>query len=176
MHCISYYENLPDRWDVAYLEDVADVLDYLRQPINTVERNERTKGKLQTDLYPYFGATGQVGYIDYYIFDGEYILLGEDGAPFLDKNANKAYIISGKTWVNNHAHILKAKINMNYLCYALNFVDYKTYVNGTTRLKLTQTDMNRIVIPIPPLVEQQRIVMSIKVAFEQLEQISQSLN
>ncbi|MDR0461219.1 MAG: restriction endonuclease subunit S [Nitrososphaerota archaeon] len=172
----SYYENLPSGWVIAYLDDVADVFDYLRQPINAAERNARIKGKLQTDLYPYFGATGQVGYIDDYIFDGDYVLLGEDGAPFLDKNTDKAYLISGKTWVNNHAHILKAKINMKYLCYVLNSVDYKSYVNGTTRLKLTQTDMNRIVIPLPPFVEQQRIVMAIEATFEQLEQINQSLN
>lgn len=174
--CISYYENLPNGWSIAYLNDVADVLDYLRQPINAAERSTRIKGKLQTDLYPYFGATGQVGYIDDYIFDGDYILLGEDGAPFLDKNTDKAYLINGKTWVNNHAHILKAKINMKYLCYALNSVDYKNYVNGTTRLKLTQTDMNRIVIPVPPLDEQQRIVVATELAFEQLDQIAESLS
>jgi type I restriction enzyme S subunit len=127
---------LPAGWALARLESIADVLDSMRKPINASERNERIKGKPHTELYPYFGATGQVGYIDGYIFDGKYILIGEDGAPFLDKNADKAYIIEGKTWVNNHAHILQSLIDINYLCYALNIVDYEGYVNGTTRLKL----------------------------------------
>jgi type I restriction enzyme S subunit len=171
-----YYGNLPDGWAICRLSDVADVLDYLRQPINFTERNERIKGKPQTELYPYYGATGQVGYIDEYIFDGNFILLGEDGVSFLDKNSGKAYIISGKTWVNNHAHILKSKINIEYLCHILNTTDYDGYVNGTTRLKLTQADMNRIIISLPPSDEQIRIAIAVKAAFQQLEQIARSLS
>jgi type I restriction enzyme S subunit len=172
----SYYENLPDGWALSRLENIVDVLDSLRKPINAAERNERISGKNLGALYPYYGATGKVGYIDDYLFDGNYILLGEDGAPFLDKNAEKAYIISGKSWVNNHAHILEARIEQEYLCYVLNSIDYKGYVNGTTRLKLTQTDMLRIVVPLPPIAEQKRIVHTVSLAISKIQEIAENLN
>lgn len=132
-------------------------LDNSRKPINTEERNKRIKNKARDELYPYYGATGQVGFIDDFLFDGTYILLGEDAAPFLDKNASKAYLIKGKTWVNNHAHIIQPFISLEYMMNSLNAIDYSSYVYGTTRLKLTQFDMNRILLPIPPIDEQKRI-------------------
>lgn len=97
------------------------------------------------------------------------MLLGEDGAPFLNPFAPKAYIISGKTWVNNHAHILRSKTNNKFLCYYLNAFDYKRYVSGTTRYKLTQAEMKRIMVPVPPLEEQAHIVARIEELFSQLE-------
>ena len=96
-------------------------------------------------------------------------MLGEDGAPFLDAFSKKAYIISGKTWVNNHAHVLKSKTNNKFLCYYLNSFNYKGYVSGTTRLKLTQAEMKRIPVPVPPLPEQERIVARIEELFSQLD-------
>jgi type I restriction enzyme S subunit len=173
---ISYYGKLPLGWELTILDDIANVLDSNREPINTTERNKRIKDKSQSELYPYFGATGQVGYIDDYLFDGTYLLLGEDGAPFLDKTANKAYIISGKVWVNNHAHILGVDIDIDFLCHTLNTINYENYVNGTTRLKLTQADMKRIAIPLPPLAEQKRISDTINVAFQQFNAITKKLN
>lgn len=149
-----HYTQLPNGWAVCRLDQVADVLDNLRKPINSNERNLRIKGKQIDRLYPYYGATGQVGLIDDYIVDGHYLLLGEDGAPFLDKNAIKAYSISGKSWVNNHVHILSPKIDFEFLQYSLNQIDYSEYVNGSTRLKLTQTDMCSIRLMLPPLSEQ----------------------
>ena len=117
----------------------------------------------------YYGATGQVGYIDSYLSDGEYVLLGEDGAPFLDPFAKKAYLIKGKGWVNNHAHVLKSKLNNKFLCYYLNQVDYNGLVTGTTRYKLTQAAMKRILVPTPDLVEQERIVSKIEELFSKLD-------
>ena len=162
-------------WALARLECVADVLDSMRKPINATERNERIAGKAQADLFPYYGATGQVGYIDDYIFDSKYILLGEDGAPFLDRSATKAYIIDGKTWVNNHAHILAAQIDTEFLCYALNDVNFGEYVNGTTRLKLTQADMNRIALAVPPMNEQKRIADTITAIYRILDEITSNI-
>ena len=121
------------------------------------------------ELFPYYGATGQVGWIDSFLTDGEYILLGEDGAPFLNPYAEKAYIIYGKTWVNNHAHILRSKTNNEFLCYYLNYFNYKNYVSGTTRLKLTQAQMRKIPIPNIPSDEQSRIVASIEELFSELD-------
>ena len=160
---------MSNNWNVVPFTEAVDICDTFRKPINSSERASRIKGKEQSELYPYYGATGQVGFIDDYITDGEYVLLGEDGAPFLDAFSNKAYIISGKTWVNNHAHVLRSKTNNKFLCYYLNSFNYKGYVSGTTRLKLTQAEMKRIPVPVPPLSEQERIVSRIEELFSQLD-------
>ena len=171
----GYYTQLPKGWAACRLEQVADILDNLRKPINASERDSRIKNRQIDELYPYYGATGQVGLIDDYLINGHYLLLGEDGAPFLDKNAIKAYSISGKSWVNNHAHILSPKIDFEFLQYSLNQIDYSEYVNGSTRLKLTQTDMRSIKIMLPPLAEQKRIKSKIQTLFSQLDLIMESL-
>ena len=156
-------------WNIVPFTAAVDICDALRKPINSSERASRIAEKKQSELYPYYGATGQVGFIDDYITDGEYVLLGEDGAPFLDAYAPKAYIINGKTWVNNHAHVLRSKTNNKFLCYYLNSFNYKGFVSGTTRLKLTQAEMKRIPVPVPPLPEQERIVARIEELFSQLD-------
>ena len=157
------------------LEQVADILDSYRKPVNSKERLNLIKGKPLDELFPYYGATGQVGWIDSFLTDGEYILLGEDGAPFLNPYAEKAYIIHGKTWVNNHAHILHSKTNNEFLCYYLNYFNYKNYVSGTTRLKLTQAQMRKIPIPNIPSDEQSRIVASIEELFSELDKAVDTL-
>ncbi len=164
-----------NNWKYLPLNKAVDICDNLRKPINSKERNERISGKAISELYPYYGATGQVGYIDDYITDGEYVLLGEDGAPFLSAFATKAYIISGKTWVNNHAHVLRSKTNNKFLCYYLNSFNYKGYVSGTTRLKLTQASMKQIPVPVPPLPEQERIVARIEELFSELDKAVETL-
>ena len=171
----GHYTQLPDGWVACRLEQVAEILDNLRKPINASERESRIKNRKIDELYPYYGATGQVGLIDDYIINGNYLLLGEDGAPFLDENAIKAYSINGKSWVNNHAHILSPKIDLEFLQYSLNQIDYSEYVNGSTRLKLTQTDMRSIKIMLPPLAEQKRIKSKIQTLFSQLDLMMESL-
>src|SRR5208337_1604653 len=102
--------------------------------VNSDERSSRV-GNI-----PYFGATGQVGWIDDFLFDEELLLVGEDGAPFLDKSKQISYVIRGKSWVNNHAHVLRAKSDRtsnDFLKYFFDQFDFSDYVNGTTRLKLT---------------------------------------
>lgn len=157
------------------LEQAADILDSYRKPVNSKERLNLIKGKPLDELFPYYGVTGQVGWIDSFLTDGEYILLGEDGAPFLNPYAEKAYIIYGKTWVNNHAHILRSKTNNEFLCYYLNYFNYKNYVSGTTRLKLTQAQMRKIPIPNIPGDEQSRIVASIEELFSKLDKAVDTL-
>ena len=160
---------MSNTWNTVPFTEAVDICDTLRKPINSSERASRIAGKKQSELYPYYGATGQVGFIDDYITDGEYVLLGEDGAPFFEAYAPKAYIINGKTWVNNHAHVLRSKTNNRFLCYYLNSFNYKGFVSGTTRLKLTQAEMKRIPIPVPSLPEQERIVARIEELFSQLD-------
>ena len=157
------------------LEQAADILDSYRKPVNSKERLNLIKGKPLDELFPYYGATGQVGWIDSFLTDGEYILLGEDGAPFLNPYAEKAYIVHGKTWVNYHAHILHSNTNNEFLCYYLNYFNYKKYVSGTTRLKLTQAQMRKIPIPNIPSDEQSRIVAHIKELFSELDKAVDTL-
>ena len=151
--------DLPEGWVGAQLGDCVEILDNLRVPVNSDEREKR-KGSI-----PYYGATGQVGWIDDYLFDEELLLLGEDGAPFLDKSKPIAYIINGKSWVNNHAHVLRAICNLTshqLLKYSLDVFDFSDYVTGTTRLKLNQSAMRNIPIALPPLEEQKRIVAKVE--------------
>jgi type I restriction enzyme S subunit len=162
----STEKDLPLGWRVSPLEDVVDILDGKRVPINAKERETRT-GQV-----PYYGATGQVGWIDDYLFDEELVLLGEDGAPFLDSSKPKAYVIRGKSWVNNHAHVLRAKDGTPnaYLKYFLDRFDYHGFVTGTTRLKLTQGAMRQIPVPLPSPEERKRIVAEIEKQFSRLDE------
>jgi len=155
----SELPELPEGWVWTLLENCVEILDNQRVPVNSKDREKR-KGDI-----PYYGATGQVGWIDDFIFDDELILLGEDGSPFLDPHKSKAYIIRGKSWVNNHAHVLKAIFGVTInaiLCHYLNIFDFHNYVSGTTRLKLNQSQMRQIPIPLPPLLEQHQIVAEIE--------------
>lgn len=153
------------------LTELVDVHDHLREPVSQTERNKR-QGK-----YPYYGATGQVGWIDDYKQNGKYVLLGEDGAPFLDPQKPKAYIVEGKCWVNNHAHVLKGKEGIcddDYLCFALNWANYSDAVTGSTRLKLPQGAMNRILIPKVPIEQQRRIAARLKAQLAEVDTARQS--
>ena len=167
--------RIPNGWAHALLEAVCQILDSRRIPLNSSERSRRIAGKSAEDLYPYYGATGQVGVIDDFIFDGEHVLLGEDGAPFLDSFKVKSYLVDGKFWVNNHAHILKSAVPNKYLCHYLNQIDYSDYVTGTTRLKLTQNALKRIPVLVAPIAEQRRIVAKIEELFSELDKGIESL-
>ena len=141
-----------NEWKKVKLGDVCEVLDSKRVPIS--EEN-RIKGE-----YPYYGANGIQGYINEYIFDEELVLLAEDGGNFGSKTKPIAYKISGKTWVNNHAHVLKAKdeiISTDFLLYSLMFYDVTKLITGTTRKKLTRAGMEKITLSIPTLSIQNKI-------------------
>lgn len=134
------------------LEEVCEILDSRRVPITAKDR--------KAGVYPYYGANGLQDYVADYIFDDELVLLAEDGGNFGSKECPIAYRVSGKCWVNNHAHVLKAKpiVNVDYLCYALMFYDTEGLVNGATRQKLTQSAMRQMVIPYRNMAEQVQIV------------------
>ena len=110
--------------------------------------------------YPYYGASGIVDYVNSFIFDGDFLLISEDGANLLARNTPIAFSIKGKNWVNNHAHILKFQdmYTQKYVEYYINMIDVSQYVSGGAQPKLNQENLNKIPIPIPPLSEQQRIV------------------
>lgn len=160
--------KVPENWCWTYLlNGFAECKDGNRKPINASERAER-----EGDI-PYYGATGQAGWIDDYLTDEQLVLLGEDGAPFLELLKDKAYLIEGKAWVNNHAHIIKShygEVGNKYILHYLNVFNFHGYVNGTTRLKLTQASMRTIPVPLPPLAEQKRIVEQIENLFAKLDE------
>lgn len=134
------------------IEECCDILDSRRIPITASDR--------MSGPYPYYGANGIQDYVADYIFDDELVLLAEDGGNFGSKTRPIAYRVSGKCWVNNHAHVLKpmASMDVDYLCYSLMFYDTGELVNGATRQKLTQTAMRKMLIPQRSLQEQKRIV------------------
>jgi type I restriction enzyme, S subunit len=160
------------------LSSICEILDNKRIPLSDNERQKRIKNKKIDVLYPYYGATKQVGYIDDYIFDDELILLGEDGVMFYDISKPKAYLIKGKSWVNNHAHVLKinnTKANTNYVLYYLNIFNYQGYVSGSTRLKLNKSKMSEIPIPLPTLEKQNQIAKTLDKANELVELRKESI-
>ena len=133
------------------LGEVCEILDSKRIPITASER--------KPGPYPYYGANGVQDYVADFIFDDELILLAEDGGNFGSKDRPIAYRVSGKIWVNNHAHVLKPLpgIDADYLCYSLMFYDTSNLVNGATRQKLTQAAMRQMEIPLRSLDEQKAI-------------------
>ena len=139
------------KWETVKLGDVCEILDNLRVPITASER--------KSGIYPYYGANGIQDYVEDYIFDDELVLLAEDGGNFGSKDKTIAYRVSGKCWVNNHAHVLRPKeaINVDYLCYSIMFYDVMPLISGTTRAKLNQAAMRKMSIPLPPLETQQKI-------------------
>lgn len=140
--------TVPEDWHIARVSDVFDILDRRRKPLNAEER-----AKIPGD-FPYYGANGLVDYIGDWIFDepDDLVLLAEDGGHFDDFRTRPiAYRVRGKCWVNNHAHILRAKDPnaSSFLFHSMANKDIRPFINGTTRSKLTQADLRRIKIGIP---------------------------
>jgi type I restriction enzyme S subunit len=147
-------------WAVEPLGDLCDILDSMRKPVT---KKDRVPGEI-----PYYGATGIQDYVAAHLFDEPLVLVGEDGAKW-GAGENTAFAVSGKCWVNNHAHVLRPdrkKIIDNWLIYYLNATDLNEYVSGLTVPKLNQGSLRQITIPVPPLPEQRRIVAILDEAFE----------
>lgn len=152
------------------LEAVCEILDSKRIPITAKDR--------KAGIYPYYGANGLQDYVDDYIFDEELVLLAEDGGNFGSVERPIAYRVSGKCWVNNHAHVLRAKkgIDTDYLCYALMFYNTEGLVNGATRQKLTQAAMRKMRIPYRTYEEQLEIVSKFKLIFNTIAERKEELS
>ena len=143
------------------LDQISENLDSKRKPITS---GLRTSGKI-----PYYGASGIVDYVEDYIFDGDFLLISEDGANLLARNTPIAFSATGKIWVNNHAHILKFNSyeERRFIEFYLNKIDLTPYISGAAQPKLNKKNLNSIKIPIPSIPKQQRIV-SILDKFETL--------
>ena len=143
------------------LGELAENLDSMRKPV--------TSGLREFGEIPYYGASGIVDYVKDYIFDGDYLLVSEDGANLIARNTPIAFSISGKSWVNNHAHILKFEnyVERKYIEYYLNSIDLTPYISGAAQPKLNQRNLNSIKIP-NPLYEEKTCIVAILDKFDTL--------
>ena len=150
-------------WGIVNIGEACEILDNKRKPIT---KKDRIEGD-----YPYYGATGILSYVEGYIFDEKLVLLGEDGAKW-ESGDRSAFIINGKTWVNNHAHVLRPNRKVlidEWLVYNLNFQNLMTYVSGMTVPKLNQGNMKKIQISVPQIEEQKEIVSILDDAFASID-------
>lgn len=146
--------GIPTHWELKKLKYLTKCLDGSRIPLNATQRGE------MQGVIPYWGANSIVDYVNAYLFDEELVLLGEDGAPFFDKNKDVAFHITGKIWPNNHVHVLRPKLdltNAKFLAYAINCTDFSLHISGSTRDKLNQSDMDNINIRYCDRNEQDKI-------------------
>ena len=144
---------IPEDWEVKRLGEVCTFLDSQRIPIKDADRS-----KMQGQ-YPYYGASGIIDYVNDYIFDDDLILLGEDGANIITRSTPLAFLVSGKVWINNHAHVLKTNKGYNryYICNYLESLTYDKYNTGTAQPKLNQEVCEHIPVLIPSEEEQYKI-------------------
>ncbi|MGI6740866.1 MAG: N-6 DNA methylase [Brevefilum sp.] len=144
----------PD-WSLVKLGEVCENLDSLRKPVSKSER--------KSGIYPYYGASGIVDYVDSFIFDGDFLLISEDGANLLARVTPIAFSISGKSWVNNHAHVLRFDnfVTQEFVKYLINNMDISNYVTGSAQPKLNQTNLNSISLALPDIDVQSKIVRTL---------------
>jgi type I restriction enzyme, S subunit len=163
--------KLPLGWQKFRLGDITLNFDGKRVPLSRDIRSRR-KGEFR-----YYGATEIVDYIDDYIFDGVYLLIGEDGANLLTKSRPLAFIAEGKFWVNNHAHVLQAKDNLilKYLSNYFNSINLGQFVTGSAQPKLTQANLNKILVPLPFIEEQRLIVQEIESRLSVCDKVEETI-
>lgn len=149
---------IPKVWCVDRLDNLVEFWDGRRIPLKQEERD-----KIEGDI-PYYGASGIIDYIDRFLFDDELVLLGEDGENVLSRNLPLAFKISGRSWVNNHAHVLKptACVNIDFLTEYLESCDYSRIVSGSAQPKITQNKLAPMKVKNPPRQEQDRIAFRLK--------------
>jgi type I restriction enzyme, S subunit len=141
------------KWEERFLGDISENLDSRRVPVT---KKDRKAGSI-----PYYGASGVVDHVADFIFDEHLLLVSEDGANLLMRTYPIAFSVSGKSWVNNHAHVLRFPdlSSQRFVEYYLNSISLKPYVNGMAQPKLNQRALNAIAVPFPPVDERQRAVI-----------------
>ncbi len=137
---------IPQGWRVGNLFDVSNILDKFRKPLSGRDRESMNK------VYPYYGATSCMDYVDNYIFDGVYTLIGEDGSVAKENGLPYMQYVWGKLWVNNHAHILQGKngFSTEMIHVMLSMTNIQSLITGAVQAKLSQTNMQKILVAIPP--------------------------
>lgn len=163
--------DIPSTWVWATLGELTVCRDGKRVPVSKEERRGRY------GPYDYYGASGPIDKIDGYLFDQPLLLVGEDGANLLNRSTPIAFIVRGKYWVNNHAHVLEAVDEdfLRYLDLHINAIDLKPYVTGTAQPKMNQARMNSIPIAVPPAREQRRIIQRVDELLSMCAELQESL-
>ena len=160
----------PDGWCLTDIGELLINRDGERKPVSSVIRSKQT-----SKIYDYYGAAGVIDKVDSYLFDERLLLIGEDGANLLSRSKNNAFFAEGRYWVNNHAHVLDAtdKNLLDFIAIVINSMKLDDYITGSAQPKLSQDNLNKIPIVLPPLAEQQRIIAEIKKWFTLIDQIEQ---
>ena len=153
---------IPKGWRVGTLFDVAEIYDKIRKPLSGRDRENMDK------IYPYYGATSCMDYVDDYLFDGIYTLIGEDGSVVKENGLPYMQYVWGKFWVNNHAHILQGKngFSTEMIHVLLSMTNIQHLVTGAVQAKLSQANMQKIILPIPPKKVVDKIRQSIDIIYE----------
>lgn len=140
-------------WPLIKLGDIVRNCSSKRIPLKQADRAERNGD------YRYYGASGVIDYVDDYLFDGDYLLIGEDGNNLLSRSTPIAFHANGKFWVNNHAHVLSSngKADLGFIAYYINSINLEAYITGSAQPKLNKSNLEAIKVPLPPLDEQKRI-------------------
>ena len=150
---VEWIGEVPEHWQLLPYRYLFYNLDKLRMPITADQRSRNNP------QYDYYGASGVIDKIDFYNVDDKVLLIGEDGANLLMRNLPLIYKAEGKFWVNNHAHILKPiRDDYDFLAYVMEAADYTLYITGSAQPKLSQSNLNCVKLPIPPISEQKQIV------------------
>lgn len=151
---VECFGLIPSHWKVIGWNHIFENLDKLREPISAEQRSRNNP------KYDYYGASGVIDKIDYYNVDDKVLLIGEDGANLKMRNLPLVYKASGKIWVNNHAHILKPKVDSyDYMAYLMELFDYNPYITGSAQPKLSQEQLGTIRLCVPPIDEQNKIAI-----------------
>ena len=166
-----YPYELPEGWCLTNIEELLINRDGERKPVSSAIRN-----KQKNKVYDYYGAAGVIDQVDNYLFDERLLLIGEDGANLLSRSKNNAFFADGKYWVNNHAHVLDTtnKDLLDFVAMVINSIKLDEYITGSAQPKLSQDNLNKIPIPLPPLQEQKRIAKSINYWFSLVDCIEKS--
>ena len=162
-HCIDdeLPFEIPENWCWVRFGTALINRDAERIPLSVAERSKLSK------IYDYYGASGVIDKVDKFLFEKPLLLIGEDGANLLLRNKPIAFIARGQYWVNNHAHVLDsaAGMNLEYIALYINAINLAPYVTGTAQPKMNQEKMNSILVPVPPVFEQKRIVELVEKLF-----------
>jgi type I restriction enzyme S subunit len=164
---------VPEGWTWARLGEICINRDGERKPLA-----DATRQKQKNKIYDYYGATGIIDKVNDYLFEGQLLLIGEDGANLVSNHKKNAFLVDGKYWVNNHAHVIDAthKSILYYIELVINSMSLKKgdFITGTAQPKLSQYNLNRIFLPLPPLAEQARIVKKMEELQKELEEMDAS--
>ena len=162
--------EVPEGWCITDIGELLINRDGERKPVSLAIRS-----KQKNKVYDYYGAAGVIDIVDNYLFDECLLLIGEDGANLLSRNKNNAFLADGKYWVNNHAHVLDTidKFILSYVAIVINSMKLDDYITGSAQPKLSQDNLNKIPIFLPPLNEQKRIMTELERWFALIDQIDQ---